>query len=211
MNIEPGQKVIALGAHPDDIEFGCGGFIMKLKAKQAEVWYVAMTRCNDQFDDDEKDTLLGEQKAAAEILGIDHTTIYDFPNKELPENRREIMDTMNQLQAEIEPDLILIPHLGDPHQDHSTVGECAIRTFRSRETILQYEILRHGSATFTPNLYVDITDIIDKKIEAVKCYASQKVKRKFFDVESYRALARTRGFQSGCEYAEGLDVYRLYL
>jgi LmbE family N-acetylglucosaminyl deacetylase len=211
MNIEPGQKVIAIGAHPDDIEFGCGGLILKLKEWKANIWYVAMTRCNEQFEGDEKDTLLREQSRAAEILGFDHTTIYDLPNKEMPENRRKIMDIFNQLQAEIIPDMILIPHIKDPHQDHSTVGECAIRTFRSRETMLQYEILRHGSATFTPNLYVDITDVIDKKIDAVKCYESQKVKRKFFDVESYRALARTRGFQSGYEYAEGFDVYRLYL
>jgi len=211
MKIEPASRVLAIGAHPDDIEFGCGGFIMKLKSEQAEVWYVAMTKCNDQFEEGEKDTLLREQAAASEIIGFDHTTIFDLPNKELPENRREIMDVFNGLQSEIEPDIVLIPHIKDPHQDHSTVGLCAIRTFRSRETILQYEILRHGSATFTPNLYVDITDFMDDKIEAVKCYASQKVKRKFFDVESYRALARTRGFQSGYDYAEGFDVYRLYL
>lgn len=205
------QKIIAIGAHPDDIELGCAGLLMKLKSKKAELWYIAMSKCNNQFSEEEKDTLVREQAGAAEIIGIDHTRIFDFPNKELPEHRIEIMDAMNELQAEIEPDIMLIPHLQDPHQDHSTVGYCAIRTFRSMETIIQYEILRHGSATFTPNLYVDISDYLDRKLEAVKCYQSQEKKRKFFDAESIRALARTRGFQSGYEYAEGFDIYKMYL
>ena len=211
MNFESNQKILAIGAHPDDIEIGCGGFLMKLKAKSAELWYAAMSKCNNQFSEEEQDTLVREQAAAAEILGIDHTRIFDFPNKELPENRREIMDVMNELQAEIEPDIVLIPHLSDPHQDHSTVGHCAIRTFRSRETILQYEILRHGSATFSPNVYVDITEYLDKKIGAIKCFSSQKVKRKFFDEESFKALARTRGFQSGYDFAEGFVAYRIFI
>jgi LmbE family N-acetylglucosaminyl deacetylase len=184
---------------------------MKLKSKQAELWYIAMSKCNNQFSEDEKDTLVREQACAAEILGVDHTTIYDFPNKELPEHRREIMDVLNELQGEVKPDIILIPDLQDPHQDHATVGSCAVRTYRSRETILQYEILRHGSATFTPNLYVDITAHLEKKLDAVKCYESQKTKRKFFDADSIQALAKTRGFQSGYDYAEGYQVYRIFV
>jgi LmbE family N-acetylglucosaminyl deacetylase len=121
------------------------------------------------------------------------------------------MDVLNELQGEVEPDIILIPDLQDPHQDHATVGNCAVRTYRSRETILQYEILRHGSATFTPNLYVDITAHLEKKLDAVKCYESQKTKRKFFDADSIQALAKTRGFQSGYDYAEGYQVYRIFV
>ncbi|UCH88152.1 MAG: PIG-L family deacetylase [Thermoplasmata archaeon] len=210
MNFEEDHRVIALGAHPDDIELGCGGFLSKLKSKKAETWYVAMSKCNNQFSEDEKDTLVKEQACAAEVLGLQNCTIHDFPNKELPEYRREIMDIFNELQGKLNPTIVLIPHIKDPHQDHSTVGYCAIRTFRSGETILQYEILRHGSATFTPNLYINITDFIDTKIKAIQCYASQKVKRKFFDEDSYRALARTRGTQCGYEYAEGFEIYRMY-
>ena len=68
MDFEADMKIIAIGAHPDDIEFGCGGLLMKLKAKNAELWYVAMTRCNDQFSVDEQDMLLSEQKVVKTIL-----------------------------------------------------------------------------------------------------------------------------------------------
>src|SRR6266705_287017 len=62
------------------------------------------------------------------------------------------------LQEAVEPDLVFIPFLEDPHQDHAALAHAAIRTFRGNETILQYEILRYGSHSFTPSLFVEITE-----------------------------------------------------
>lgn len=204
------KNVIALGAHPDDIEMGCGGFISKLIQSGATVSTHVMSKCDDQFETTEKGKLVHEYDKAMTTLGVEDKNLYDFPNKELPQNSIETMNIFNKLQHEINPDLVLIPFLDDPHQDHSTVAYSAIRSFRGTETILQYEILRHGSYSFTPTFFVDITDYLDQKIEALRHYESQYCKRKYFDSETFKSLARTRGAQSGYNYAEGFLVYKMF-
>lgn len=210
MTINNYKKILAIGAHPDDIEMGCSGLIRQFTDIGARVWTTTMSKCDDQFTDEEKGKLVEECSNSSHILGIHKTLLNDFPNKELPEHRIEIMDIFNNLQKEIKPDLILIPSLNDPHQDHSEVANCAVRTFRGIETILQYEILRHGSFTFTPTLFVDISDYIETKVKALCCYKSQVSRRAYFDEESFRALARTRGAQSGYTYAEGFVIYKMF-
>ncbi|MCK4827116.1 PIG-L family deacetylase [bacterium] len=204
------KKILAIGAHPDDIELGCAGLIAKCVDMGAEVYTSVMSRCDDQFTEEEKGALKHEYCSSTNLLGISKTFLYDFPNKELPEHRIEIMDILNNMQRDISPDLVLIPSLNDPHQDHSAVASSAIRTFRGTETILQYEILRHGSHTFTPTLFVDIADHLDKKLEALSCYKTQLERRAYFDNESFKALARTRGAQSGYEFAEGFVIYKMF-
>lgn len=204
------KKILALGAHPDDIEMGCAGLIAKSVDMGAEVYTAVMSKCDDQFTEDKKGALVQEYCSSANVLGVSKTFLYDFPNKELPEHRIEIMDIFNAMQKELSPDLVLIPFLNDPHQDHRAVATSAIRTFRSTETILQYEILRHGSHTFTPTLFVDISDYLDKKLEALGCYKTQFERRAYFDNESFIALARTRGAQSGYDYAEGFVIYKMF-
>ena len=186
------------------------GLIARYVDSGAAVYVAAMSKCDDQFDKNEKDLLIRECHEAAHVLGISETFIHDFPNKELPEHRIEIMDIYNSYQSEFNPDLVLIPFLDDPHQDHSAVAHSAIRTFRGNETILQYEILRHGSHTFTPTLFVDISKYIDKKLKALDCYKSQMKRRAYFEEESFKALARTRGAQSGYNYAEGFVIYKMF-
>ena len=210
MDLHKHKTILALGAHPDDVELGSAGLIARYADSGAEVYVAVMSRCDDQFDESEKDTLIGECRGAANILGISETFIHDFTNKELPEHRIEIMDIYNGYQSELNPDLILIPFLDDPHQDHSAVAYSAVRTFRGNETILQYEILRHGSYTFMPTLFVDISKYIEKKIEALNCYKSQMKRRAYFDEETFKALAKTRGAQSGYNYAEGFVIYKMF-
>jgi len=206
------KKVLAVGAHPDDIECGCGGYISKLVDDGAEVHFVSMSKCDDQFSEAEKGKLIGESTCAAKVLNIvvDFVEIHNLPNKELPEHRVEIMKILEGKQKEIKPDIVLIPFINDPHQDHETVAKAAVRTFRSNETILQYEILRHGSHSFTPNLFVDITKYLDKKLDAIDCYTSQTSKRAYFNRESFKGLAKTRGAQSGYDYAEGFLIYKMF-
>jgi N-acetylglucosamine malate deacetylase 1 len=204
------KNIIVIGAHPDDIEMGCAGLILRLVNNGSTIYSVAMSRCNDQFREEEKDKLECEYETSMTKLGVKNRYLYDFPNRKLPENSLEIMNIFNKLQLMIKPDLVLIPYLNDPHQDHSTVAYCAIRAFRSTETILQYEILRHGSYTFTPTLFVDITEVIGKKLEVLMSYESQISRRKYFDLETFKSLAKTRGAQSGYDYSEGFVVYKMF-
>ena len=203
------SRILALGAHPDDIELGCGGSLVKFAQQGSELHAAVFSQCKDE-DAPESLTRATEYRAASAIIGLKQPLLFDFPNRELPEHRHEIMAVMEKLQGQLRPDLVFIPFLEDPHQDHETVARAAIRTFRRRETVLQFEILRYGSHSFTPSLFIDISDSLNKKIEALGKYESQVKRRAYFDEESFRSLARTRGAQSGYDYAEGFVVYKMF-
>ena len=200
---------MAIGAHPDDIEMGCAGTLARIQEMGTEVHCVVMSICEEEQSKEESDIRKNEFTAASEILGIKTCTAQNFPNRELPNHSTEIMDYLGSLQSELQPELVLIPWMEDSHQDHSALAYAAIRSFRKNETIIQYEILRYGSHTFTPNLFVDITKHINTKLTALECYKTQKAKRGiYFDKRSYEALAITRGAQVGFEYAEGFVSYK---
>jgi LmbE family N-acetylglucosaminyl deacetylase len=205
------KKILAVGAHPDDIEMGCGGFIAKAISEKIDVYTAILSKCEDEVKGDNADLRADEYIASVKTLGVSKYFIFDFPNRALPGSELQILDKLAELQADIQPDMVLIPYLEDPHQDHNAVAFAGVRTFRKNETILQYEILRHGSHTFTPTLFVDITDFLNTKLEALKCYKSQFERRPYFDLESFKSLARTRGAQSGYEYAEGFVVHKIFV
>jgi LmbE family N-acetylglucosaminyl deacetylase len=205
------NKILAVGAHPDDIEMGCGGFIAKSISENIEVYTAILSRCKDEVEGNDPDKRAKEYINSVETLGVTKYYIFDFPNRALPASELQMLDTLAELQVELEPDMVLIPYLEDPHQDHNAVAHAGVRTFRKNETILQFEILRHGSHTFTPTLFVDITEFLDTKLDALKCYKSQFERRPYFDLESFKSLARTRGAQSGYEYAEGFVVHKIFI
>lgn len=203
------RSVLAVGAHPDDIELGCGGALARFKANESEITAVVFSGCDDETPAD-RGLRAREFQAAAQEVGVSKALVLDFPNRGLPERRSDIMTEMERLQAAFEPDVVFIPFLEDPHQDHEAISRAAIRTFRRRETILQFEILRYGSHTFTPSLFINITDTLGRKLAALRHYKSQFDRRPYFDEESFRSLARTRGAQSGYDYAEGFVVYKMF-
>jgi len=204
------RNILGIGAHPDDVEIGCGGSLALAKKAGATIHAISLSQCQDETPSNRKGQREEEFLAASAILGA-KAHLSNIPDREFPENRREVMMVLENLQEELRPDLVFFPSLDDPHQDHSTVAQAVVRTFRRKETLLQYEILRHGSHTFTPTLFVDITATIETKLRALREYKSQIESRAYFDEGSFRSLARTRGAQSGCEYAEGFMVQMIYL
>lgn len=209
MTLAGHEVALALGAHPDDIELGCGGTIAKARQTGIRVHSVVLSRCEDEAPPNRKGLRSDEFLQSAKLLGA-IPEVFEIPNRAFPEHRREIMTLLEDLQERLKPDLVFIPFLEDPHQDHSTAGHAAVRTFRRRETILQYEILRYGSHSFTPSLFVDISETLQDKVRALKVYKTQLRTRAYFDEESFRSLARTRGAQSGYEYAEGFIIHKMY-
>jgi len=209
MSLSGYRVILALGAHPDDVELGCGGTLARAKGNGSQIHAVILSRCEDEAPPENKNLRADEFLRAASLLGA-KSHLYGIPNRGFPERRQEIMDIFERLQDDLNPDLVFLPFLEDPHQDHGTLALAAIRTFRRRETLLQYEILRYGSHTFTPSLFVDIGETLEQKVRALNEYKSQLGTRAYFDEESFRSLARTRGAQSGYEYAEGFVIHKLY-
>ena len=210
MSLPSFERILALGAHGDDIEMGCGGTLAKAKASGSEIYTLIMTKCNDELPPDQQDRRVAEYRKAAGIIGVKEAMVWDFENRNLGKSHIEIMDRLNQLQGELKPDLVMIPWLEDGHQDHQAVARCTVRSFRRNESIIQYDILRYDSYSFTPDIFVDITGFMEAKLKALDCYQTQKQMRKYYDDSVFTALARTRGAQSGYELAEGFKSYKIF-
>jgi len=204
--------VLVLAPHTDDGEIGCGGLIAYAIEKGANVYYVAFSNAYVSLPDGlPEDTLIKEVRAATNVLGIpkENLIIYDFPVRNFPTYRQDILQNMIELRANIHPTIILCPSLNDIHQDHSTIANEAVRCFK-RQSILCYEE-PWNNIKFSTNAFIRLEKHhIDLKIKALKCYHSQE-HRGYINESSILALAMTRGTQLEGGYAESFEVVRWML
>jgi len=202
------MRVLALGCHPDDIEFGCGGTLIKYARAGHEVYAMVMTEGHAGGD---QAVRRAEQEAAAEILGCKQLFWGGYSDTELPLNR-ELIHKVESTIAEIDPDFIFIHYFDDTHQDHRTLAKSTITATRYTRNVLFYE----GPTTnnFTPTVFVDITDEESDKIAALEAHASQVGKTNIGDlsiVEVVHAAALFRGTQARVKSAEGFMPLSLFI
>jgi N-acetylglucosamine malate deacetylase 1 len=206
------SPVLVLAPHTDDGELGCGGLISSYIKQKIEVYYVAFSNASTSLPPEyPEDTLIREVTAATAVLGIPRKNLflYDFPVRRFPEKRQDILQKMIELRAKIEPQLILCPSLNDVHQDHQTIAQEALRCFK-KQSILCYEE-PWNNISFSTNCFIKLDKChLESKIEALKCYKSQK-HRTYISADSVRALAITRGTQLEGGYAEAFEVVRWML
>jgi LmbE family N-acetylglucosaminyl deacetylase len=212
MDITSYKKVLVLAPHTDDGELGAGGTISKLVEAGASVFYAAFSTAEQSVPDGfPKDILKTEVKRATLKLGIapENLLIYNYEVRKLSYVRQEILEELIRLRKQINPDLIFLPSLHDIHQDHSTVAQEGLRAFKQK-TILGYELI-WNNLTFSTSCFVKLEPShIQRKCEALKEYASQR-HRDYISEQFITSLAKTRGVQIGCEYAEAFEVIRLII
>jgi len=197
------KVVLAVGAHPDDIELGSGGTLYKAAQTGARVIALYMTRggkCSDTT------VRMRESTAAMHILGAKEVWFEDFPDTEIPDSF-EAINCLEQYAIKYQPDIVLTHSINDIHQDHRRVGWLAMSSFRNVPKILAFETPRVRPAAFLPNYFVNITGCVDKKWEALQCHVSQKEKR-YIAYESTVNLASFRGSQVGVTSAEAFEVVK---
>lgn len=210
------MKVLVFAPHNDDEVLGVGGTMARMAAEGHEVYVCEVTSGRNA------DLLKSEAKEAHARLGVRECFFLDFPVVKL----REIpMSELNQKISEtvkrVQPDMVFIPHKGDMHRDHYEVAMAAMVALRPVElpnlkAIYAYETLSEtewnmptADNLFVPNVWVDISDYIDKKIDAMKCYKSQI--QSFPNPRSeqgIRALAEYRGSTICKEAAESFMLIR---
>ena len=210
--IAAGRNVLVLAPHTDDGEFGAGGTIARLIDAGAEVRYVAFSSASRSLPAGfPADTLVHEVRAATSTLGIPeaHLTVHDFEVRTFPSMRQDILEILVALNADLRPDLVLTPSLGDIHQDHETLARESMRAFK-RTTLLGYEI-PWNCFNFHQQAYVELEPAhVDRKVAALMCYRSQ-AHRNYANEEYVRNVARTRGIEGGRELAEVFEVYRWFM
>jgi len=203
-------RVLAVGAHPDDIEIGCGGTILRLVAEHpglAVHWLVlsgAGGRAEEAAD---------SAAAFTEGAGETRVAVERFRDGFFPYEGAAVKERFERLKDEVEPDLILTHRLEDRHQDHRLVAELAWNTFRGH-LILEFEIPKYDGDLGQPNLYVPLEpDVGQRKVELLrKCFPSQ-AGRSWFSDDTFWALLRLRGVESGgpARFAEAFTARKLVL
>jgi len=206
------RRILALAPHADDVALGAGGTVAKWIEEGKEIFHVSFSNCEKSVPESlPKDILEREVKGATEVLGLasKNSYIYKFEVRRFPEFRQDILEIMIDLREKLKPDLVLIPSLKDVHQDHQTIAAEGTRAFKNIN-ILGYE-LPWNIMIFSPQLFVTLgKKHLDKKMQAISCYQSQN-HRRYVSEEILFGLARTRGVQIDCDYAEAFEAIRCIL
>lgn len=198
------RTVLALGPHPDDVELGCGGLLARLvdSTKHIRVFSDCTKSIPPGFTTAD---LRAECYQAASVLGAS-CEVFDFPVRELPAYRQEVLERLVELNRELSPDLVLVPSSTDIHQDHRTVFEEAVRAFRTC-TVLGYEIA-WSNREHRASLFVKLSEEdVAVKLRALQCYRTQRAVRNYFeDEETLLSTSRVRGLQIKHPHAEAFEV-----
>jgi LmbE family N-acetylglucosaminyl deacetylase len=200
-------SLLAVGAHPDDIEIGAGGTLLRLAQAfpDLQVHYVLLTGTTDRQ--------LEARHAVEAFLPVHDVTVdlVSLPEGRLPGVWSQVKDALEQVALTCSPDLIIGPSVHDAHQDHRTIAEILPTVFRSA-LHLGYEIPKWDGDLGTPTFYVPLSpDLARRKVELLhKCYPSQRG-RDWWDDEVFLGLARLRGMESREPYAEGFTCTKSVL
>lgn len=200
-----GETVLCIGAHPDDIELGCGALIADI-ISQTRVICVTLS---DNQENLLHTNLVTEHHASMATLGVipEHTILHDFTTRRLKAARQEILEVMIDIKNHYHPEVVLVHTARDIHQDHQTVTEEALRAFRGT-TLLGFDVLR-SSYGFFPDFLVEVSEKgLQAKINALKAYKTYADKY-YFDEEIIRATALRHGALAERLYAEGFDILRI--
>jgi LmbE family N-acetylglucosaminyl deacetylase len=218
------MKVVVVSPHPDDEVLGVGGTIARLVSEANDVTVTIVTKgWEPLFPDSQVEQVRDEARAANEILGVKSLRFMDLPVTKLNEvSKHKLNREFEELMSEEEPEIVLLPFSSDLQEDHRQVFEAsmvALRPAVSRKyvkRILCYETVSetHWPAArvesfFEPQLWVDISNHLPVKLEAMRCYKSQlQQEPDARSLEAISSLARWRGSMVGMHAAECFVVVR---
>jgi len=200
-----GKRVLFLGAHPDDIELGCGALLHHI-VKQTDV--LCVTLSDNQKNPDLK-KVKNEHFEAMTVLGVSEEKIIlgPFTTRVFPDARQEILEYFLKLRRDFDPDLIFVHSKQDVHQDHNTMTDESLRAFRGI-TVLGFDVVR-SSHGFFPHFLVEVSEEdVNKKIEALSKYETYRDKY-YFNSELTRSIMVRHGALAERPFAEGFDILRI--
>jgi LmbE family N-acetylglucosaminyl deacetylase len=200
-----GKSVLFLGAHPDDIELGCGALLHRI-VKQTDVLCVTLS---DNQKNPDLQNVVAEHYDSMAVLGVPEEKIIlgPFTTRVFHDARQEILEYFLKLRREFKPDLIFVHSKQDVHQDHLTMTDEALRAFRGI-TVLGFDVVR-SSYGFFPHFLIEVSEEdVNKKIEALSRYATYR-DRYYFNSELTRSIMLRHGALAERPFAEGFDILRI--
>lgn len=200
-----GKRTLFLGAHPDDIELGCGALIHHI-SPISDVLCVTLS-------DNQKNPLLNnvvdEHYRSMEVLGVpkDKVILGDFTTRIFHDSRQDILEYFLKLRKDFNPDIIFVHSKQDIHQDHNAMTDEALRAYRGI-TVLGFDVVR-SSYGFFPHFLVEVNEAdVNAKLNALAQYKTYQDKY-YFDRDVLRATMIRHGTLAECSFAEGFDILRI--
>jgi LmbE family N-acetylglucosaminyl deacetylase len=203
-------RVLAMGAHPDDIEIGCAGTLLRLidEGAVAEVCWVVLSGRGERVD---------EARWSAETLLSDvpqrSIVVRDFADGFFPYDGRELKSFFEELKAGFAPDVVFTHQRHDLHQDHRTTCELTWNTFRDH-LVLEYEIPKYDGDVGAPNVFVPLgEELCRQKVAHLMTAFPSQVPKRWFDEELFSGLMRLRGMEcnAATSYAEAFYCRKVVL
>jgi len=202
--------ILALGAHADDVEIGCGGTLLRLAEKYpyATVHWVVLSAAGVRADE-------ARQSAAEFLEGFASSKIdvARFRDGFFPYTGGDVKEFFERLKGEVSPDLIFTHQRADLHQDHRIVSELTWNTFRNH-LILEYEIPKYDGDFGAPNVFVALSELVSRrKIDAILAHFGTQLDKHWFTEDVLFSLLRLRGMESNSptERAEAFYCRKLVL
>ena len=214
------DKILVVAVHPDDETLGCGGTLLKHKAKGDKVHWLICTNLNKKHSYYDNREL--EIQKVSKLFNFDSVNQLQFETTKIDQYcMSQIIDEISKIIRKLKPNIIYLPFKEDIHTDHKKIFEAAYsctKSFRFKyinkiymmETLSETEFSPSTKeSTFIPNTFVDITKYINKKIKIMKIYKSEIGNHPFPRSEtSIKALASFRGSSSGCKFAESFVLLK---
>lgn len=201
-----GKTVLAIGAHPDDLEIGIGGMLAHLKRAGAHVVMAVASIPTDY------DVRLAEARRGAEIIGAELKVLMEGGCRRIEDLKSyELVALLDRLVRDYAPAAVLTHGSADFHRDHLLIHHACLPTQRLKWFdfyCFHPTQCRPVPVAFHPRVYVDVSDTIDVKMESIMAHKSQFGGRSL-PTDVYRDFARVQGRMVGVQYAEGLDVLRM--
>jgi LmbE family N-acetylglucosaminyl deacetylase len=204
------RRVLAIGAHSDDLEIGCGGTVIALTHADPEVsvHWVVLAAPGARGE---------EARRSAEVVLADAAErtveIHSFRDGYLPHTAAEVKDTFEDLKARVDPQLVLTHTRDDLHQDHRLVCELTWNTFRDH-LVLEYEIPKWDGDLGRPNCYVPLDESqVERKLRLLGDHFGSQRGKDWYDVDVFRGLMRIRGMECRAPsgFAEAFTARKLVL
>ncbi|MSP24326.1 MAG: hypothetical protein EXR75_04010 [Myxococcales bacterium] len=205
------RRVLAIGAHFDDIEIGCGGALLAWRARGDEIAFFVATESSYRDPNGTlirtSETAQKEGRAAAALAGAALIEA-GLPTFEVMADERLHRPLLHAI-AKFAPDVVLSHWVGDPHRDHREVALATLHCARKIPRVLAYRSNWDPSAqAFDPRFYVNIESTLDGKLALVRTHVSEHKRTDGIWEERVRATAADAGARSGCTHAEAFEVIR---
>jgi LmbE family N-acetylglucosaminyl deacetylase len=198
------MNVVAIGAHPDDIEIGAGGSLAMHRAQGHSVRILILTRGGELSEQSKR---AREAREAANLLDIEDIHLLGYEDTRVPYNG-EIIKQIDDHLSEVDADRVYSHTEEDTHQDHRKASLASVAASRNIDEVLAFESPSTRSS-FDPQYYSPLMEgVLQQKIESIQAHKSQREK-KYLEAEAMKGLARFRGRQANCRYAEAFQVIRI--